>query len=360
MNIIIDIFFYLSFFIYNLILIFFLIGFIKYLLSNKTTLNKKLKVSVVVAAKDEEENIGNLIQSLLKQTIDVEIIIVNDRSEDSTGKILDKYKNIIVIDINEIEEGVSPKKNALSKGIKKATGDIILLTDADCVVKNNWAEKMRNYFKTDISVVSGLSFLKESNIFHKILNLEYFLFGICTAAANSWNYPVISTGNNFSYRKKLFNLVNGFKSILKIDSGDDDLLIQKFSNVVDNVKFSFADDPDTYVMTEPVNSFKEFVNQRKRWASRGLDYKSLITLMLFFVYIYFCFQLLIPIFVFFNMFFLKYFIISFIIEIFLLIVGLSKFGKLKYIIYYPVARILYIPYIVIIPFLGIVRGFNWK
>jgi len=336
-----------------------LIGFIKYLLNDKVIVNEELKVSVVVAAKDEEKNIENLIQSLLKQTINVEIVIVNDRSEDSTGKILDKFKNINVININEIGKGVSPKKNALSKGIKKANGDIILLTDADCVVKNNWAEKMRNYYKTDISVVSGLSFLKEYNIFHKILNLEYFLFGICTAAANSWNYPIISTGNNFSYRKKLFNLVNGFKSILKIDSGDDDLLIQKFSNV-DNVKFSFADDSDTHVMTEPVSSFKEFVNQRKRWGSRGLDYKPLITLMLFFVYIYFCFQMLIPVFVFFNMHLLKYFIISFIIEIFLLIVGLSKFGKLKYIIYYPVARILYIPYIVIMPFLGIVRGFKWK
>jgi len=359
MNSILDIFFYFSFFIYNLILIFFLIGFIKYLLNDKVIVNEELKVSVVVAAKDEEKNIENLIQSLLKQTINVEIVIVNDRSEDSTGKILDKFKNINVININEIGKGVSPKKNALSKGIKKANGDIILLTDADCVVKNNWAEKMRNYYKTDISVVSGLSFLKEYNIFHKILNLEYFLFGICTAAANSWNYPIISTGNNFSYRKKLFNLVNGFKSILKIDSGDDDLLIQKFSNV-DNVKFSFADDSDTHVMTEPVSSFKEFVNQRKRWGSRGLDYKPLITLMLFFVYIYFCFQMLIPVFVFFNMHLLKYFIISFIIEIFLLIVGLSKFGKLKYIIYYPVARILYIPYIVIMPFLGIVRGFKWK
>ncbi len=359
MNIIVDIFFYLSFFIYNLILLFFLIGFIKYSFRDKVSINKNLKVSIVVAAKDEEKNIDNLIRSLLKQTIDVEIIIVNDRSEDNTGKILDKYSNITVIDIDEVEEGVSPKKNALSKGINKANGDIILLTDADCVVKKNWAEKMRNYYKTDISVVSGVSFLKESNIFHKILNLEYFLFGICTAAANSWNYPIISTGNNFSYRKKLFNLVNGFKSILKIDSGDDDLLIQKFSNV-DNVKFSFADDPDTHVITEPVNDFKEFVNQRKRWASRGLDYKSLITLMLFFVYIFFCFQLLMPVLLFFHNYLIKYFIISFIIELFLLIVGLSKFGKLKYIIYYPIARILYIPYIVIIPFLGIVRGFKWK
>ena len=89
----------------------------------------------------------------------MEIIIINDRSEDDTGLILEEYENnnnlLHVVTVLECEEGVSPKKNALSHGINISNGDIIITTDADCRVSKLWLKTMLSYFTPETGVVAG-------------------------------------------------------------------------------------------------------------------------------------------------------------------------------------------------------------
>ena len=106
-------------------------------------------VSVVVAARNEEVHLPHLISDLISQEYPLdklEVIIVNDRSTDDTAAILDdasdNYAFIKVITIDQVSKDMTPKKNALTKGIEAAFGEIIVLTDADCRVGKLWVSSM--------------------------------------------------------------------------------------------------------------------------------------------------------------------------------------------------------------------------
>ena len=106
-------------------------------------------VSVIIAARNEESNLPSLINDLIKQEYPLgkfEIIIINDRSHDSTQKILDEasenYSFIKSIKIDKQSKQMTPKKYAIDLGIKESKGEIIIATDADCRVGSLWIASM--------------------------------------------------------------------------------------------------------------------------------------------------------------------------------------------------------------------------
>ncbi|SVB31253.1 uncharacterized protein METZ01_LOCUS184107, partial [marine metagenome] len=154
----------LSAVMYLLILLYLAIGIFR----TKTELtDKKPFVSIIVSAHNESQNIAICLDSILHQDYPehkLELIIVNDRSEDDTGMILERYKenysHIHIININECQEGISPKKNALTQGIGVAKGEIIAMTDADCVPPEQWVKKMVSCFTGEVGIVVGIASLK--------------------------------------------------------------------------------------------------------------------------------------------------------------------------------------------------------
>ena len=130
--------------------------------SNRNT--KKYRVSIVVAARNEEENIAVCIYALVSQDYPqdlLEIIVVDDRSEDTTGAILKEAAAnnpaVSVISIEETPDDCAPKKYALTRGIEKASGEIICTTDADCVPPQEWVSEMVSRFTEDVGFVAGFS-----------------------------------------------------------------------------------------------------------------------------------------------------------------------------------------------------------
>jgi glycosyltransferase involved in cell wall biosynthesis len=116
------------------------------------------KVSLVVAARNEQRNVRQAIQSLLSQTYpNLEIIVIDDRSTDSTGRILDELaasdKRLNVVHIKELPPGWLGKCNALHTGAAKATGDWILFADADIVMEKS-------------SVSRAVTFVEEEKLDH--------------------------------------------------------------------------------------------------------------------------------------------------------------------------------------------------
>ena len=112
-------------------------------------------VSIVIAARNEEKNIKQCLEKCVNQaypSIKFEIVVVNDRSEDKTAKIIKKfaidYKNVRLINIEALpaEYKNSGKKYALKQGIENSKGEIILLTDADCLPKTGWIKGIVQYF----------------------------------------------------------------------------------------------------------------------------------------------------------------------------------------------------------------------
>ena len=121
-------------------------------------------VSVVVAARNEESHIPSLIKDLVSQEYPLdklEVIIVNDRSTDGTAAILDdasdNYAFIKIITIDQVSKDMTPKKNALTKGIEAAFGEIIVLTDADCRVGKLWVSSMAYSVMSKKSISIGFS-----------------------------------------------------------------------------------------------------------------------------------------------------------------------------------------------------------
>jgi glycosyltransferase involved in cell wall biosynthesis len=96
------------------------------------------KLSVLVAARNEEANIERCILSLLDQDYpDYEVIAIDDRSQDRTLSILQELEarshgRLRVVAVQELDDGWFGKNNAMREGVAAATGDWLLFTDADC------------------------------------------------------------------------------------------------------------------------------------------------------------------------------------------------------------------------------------
>ncbi len=239
----------------------------------------KKKVSVVVAARNEEQNISNLLTALVNQSYPqelYEIIIADDDSSDDTVSIIRqfamKWSNINIIKVQNRDKVVSHKKNALSQAIEASSNDIILSTDADCIVGRYWIESMVSNFEDNTSMVVGFSRTQIQNWKNPsfIGKFEHFDFiALFTAAAGAISAGKIfsCSGQNIAYKKKDFERIGKFEKIKHIISGDDVNLMQLMRKHGMKVRFSFLH--HSFVYTKPVTGFIQFLNQRSRWASNS-------------------------------------------------------------------------------------------
>ena len=244
--------------------------------------NKSPYVSIIVAAKNEENNISNLINSLIKQTYPkekYEIIICNDQSTDNTAEIIEYYKNkfsnLNSINIKNTPNDWAGKKWALYNGIQKSIGEIILQTDADCVVEKNWIKSMVSQFSDEsVGFVCGLTPLYNKihqSFFNKVIFLDSIAQDAFIACGIGKGLTFSATGRNIAFRKNFFYQSNSYNQINNIISGDDDLLLHKIVYYA-NCKVKFILHKDSIVASDPPLTFNQFINQRLRFASKGFIY----------------------------------------------------------------------------------------
>jgi len=237
---------------------------------------EKPQVSVVIAARNEEKTLPDLLNVLTNQTYSCdryEVIIANDRSEDRTREVVQnyasKYNYVKLVNVEIPEQGVtSRKKNALDQGIEQSQGEIILSTDADCMVKTTWIEGMVSYFTQGVGLVAGLSLPEYNNSRSFIEQYDFFdMLAMFTAAAGAIGAarPFSCSGQNIAFTKQAFDEVDGYDSIKEYESGDDVLLMQLINNAEYEIRFAFHQ--KTFNSTEPQDTFLDFINQRIRWAT---------------------------------------------------------------------------------------------
>ena len=240
------------------------------ILSQLATFKGIPSISVVVAARNEEDYIGQCLGSLLKQTIPIEIILVDDGSEDNTTVVAEEFGDRIRLIHLEFGQG---KKAAIEVGVLAAQGDIILFTDADSTVLPSWAKSMRDTFTEEVAFVAGpVAFEVGDRFFDRIVALEWAgLMGI-SAGAIGIGIPVNCSGANIGYRKSVFQDVHGFKGLAHLSSGDDELMMQRIASKTD-WKVVFSTSPEAVVTTRAPKNIREFFSQRVRWASKGAFYQ---------------------------------------------------------------------------------------
>lgn len=264
--------------------------------------DKQPAVTVIIPARNEQDNISACLESVLEQDYsNYNVVLVNDNSSDDTvviaEKFLDLYKNFSVLNLPSNVTTSSPKKAAISFGIKNSTTDIIVTTDADCVLKSTWLSSIAwQYDNLTNVVVSWLLVEKSNKLLSKVEFLDSIFYSIIGAAMLGWGRPILANGANFSYRKSTFDSVGGFSGQEQYVSGDDDLLLQKFAKQKSG-KIKFNPALETVVFTKPASSISQLLSQRLRWASKGPIYPVPFLLLqmgfyLFYLTLFSCFLFL--------------------------------------------------------------------
>ncbi len=151
------------------------------------------RVSVLVAAKDEEANIADCVRSLLDQDYpDYEVIIINDRSTDRTAAILEDIRShtasngrLKVLTICELREGWFGKNNAMREGVAAATGEWFCFADADCrqTSRRTLSVAVREALDRNLDFLSVLPVLETCSFWEKLLQ------PVCAAIMVFWFRP---------------------------------------------------------------------------------------------------------------------------------------------------------------------------
>ena len=238
------------------------------------------KVSVLIAARNEEENIENILLSLYNQTFPkelFEVIIIDDHSEDNTKTIIDNFINNNK-DFNMqvfISEGKG-KKAAISQALHKAKNHLIIVTDADCILNTLWIENIVAFYqKTKSKMILAPVLLTSSNtLFEKMQVLEHLSLMGSTAGSAAIGFPVMCNGANMAYEREAALEVEKLRHDFNIPSGDDMFLLEQFvkNYGYKNVKFLLS--KSAIVKTKTCKTIKDFFKQRRRWVSKTKSYTN--------------------------------------------------------------------------------------
>ncbi|MBN1399136.1 MAG: glycosyltransferase [Bacteroidetes bacterium] len=234
-----------------------------------------LFVSVIIAARNEEDNLPRCLESAVNQTYRAdryEIIVVNDGSTDRTENIcmdyIQRYPQIRLINASQdqIQKG---KANALAQGIDAAKGEIILITDADCIVQRAWVEQTARRYNDDIGLIGGFTLQEANTPFEGMQSLDWvFVLGVAAATARL-KYPLGSIGNNLSFRKSAYEQIGGYRR-LKFSVTEDYTVVQAIVRSK-KWKYLYPIDPKLLVVSKPCPDFLTLFRQKHRWGKGGLD-----------------------------------------------------------------------------------------
>ncbi|HJW27731.1 MAG TPA: glycosyltransferase, partial [Saprospiraceae bacterium] len=234
-------------------------------------------VSIIVAARNEEQCIEACIESLLQidyPTDKLECIIVNDGSTDRTAEIArlsveTHPSKIRVINAHPGKDNLLGKTNAVAQGIEVSRGEVLMFTDADCTVPATWVRSTVRCFTGSVGVVGGFTLLKAETIFEGIQALDWiFLFGIASAMAGL-RKPLTVIGNNLSVLRCAYNDVGGFQSI-PFSVTEDYALVQAVLRKT-NYRVAFPIDSSNLVRSIACRNVKQLFRQKQRWGVGGLD-----------------------------------------------------------------------------------------
>ena len=259
---------YFLFSIYIASLIFFIIGIFN-IPSTKNLLPSSENISIIVCVRNGESSIYNILSDLKNQNYkgDLEFIIVDDNSRDGTKKIIYNFCNedsrFKYLSTANLSSNLKHKKKAINLGIEKAQYEWLLFTDVDCRVKDNWVNEMSKHYKYSDYVI-GLSRVEENKSFvSKFQSIDFNMLMISASSSVFMNSPLACSGQNQSYKKSIFEKVNGFSEISDLLQGDDSIFLQ-LCRKIKNIKISFS--TDFCVIAKTHLSWKDFILQRVRWA----------------------------------------------------------------------------------------------
>lgn len=328
-------------------------------------------VSVIVAARNEARNIISCLDALTNQDYEnarYEIIVVDDHSNDHTRAITSDYSEkstharikVIALDAQTAEHG---KPAAIARGVEASNGEIILCTDADCLVPKGWIRSMVGCFEPSVTFVAGpVTERGNESLLTGLQRLEFL--GLLTSAAGliGSGVPIICNGANIAYRKSAFQQVQGYDQ-MKTSCDDETLMQRIITRQIGRVVFNA--DACAMVATDTPSSINEFFTQRTRWAAKRGRYDDprillrLIALYVFFLTLFLAVlgSIMLPGL---RLVVLAVLVLKAVAEFIVLRAGARLLNSRFPLSYFLIAEVFHVPYIVIAASIGQIRSMRWK
>lgn len=242
--------------------------------------NNIIKVSVLIAARNEENNIEKLLESLHKQSFPkelFEIIVVDDHSTDNTKNNINNFINKNKeLDIKLLDAENIGKKLAISQALHKAKNELIIVTDADCDLNSLWIESIVGFYqdKKCKMILAPVLLSPADSFFEKMQVLEHLSLIGSTAGSAAIGFPVMCNGANMAYERKAALEVEKYRKDFNIPSGDDMFLLEQFVKNYGHKNIKFLLSKSAIVKTKTCKTIKDFLRQRRRWVSKTKSYTS--------------------------------------------------------------------------------------
>ncbi len=345
--------------------------------------NKKNKntttISVLIAARNEEENISATLQAVLAQNYPAhlyQIIVIDDFSTDNTAQIIhefsDKYNNVKLL---KLADYINPKilqsfkKKAIEIGVQNAENKLIVQTDADCIMGNDWLKIIADYYETHQAkfIAAPVIFFDEKNTFQRFQSLDFIGMMGVNGAGIFRKFHYLCNGANLAYERRVFQEVKGFEGIDQKASGDDLMLLQKIAKQYPN-DIAFLKNTAAITYTKPKRTLSDFMQQRIRWASKTTNYPdkgvtftwALIWLFCISIPINLVAGIFVPVLLYFGLLQLAIKILLDYIFLASVATSLNRRDLVRMSVYIP-AIFLELSYVIVIGLLGLfVKKYEWK
>ncbi|MHC1706454.1 MAG: glycosyltransferase [Bacteroidales bacterium] len=245
-------------------------------------------VSIVIACRNEEKNLPHLLnclESLSYPSSSLEIIFIDDHSQDDSLNLLLDWKNQhsnLNINITELQQGEG-KKKALKAGIMLAKKEYILCTDADCIMGKNWVKVMIDYMngKEKKLVLGPLGLLQVNTLLGQFQYIETLGLQAITSGSARIGKAVMGNGANMLFRKSCYLSLEKEKTAgNEFMSGDDVFLVHAVKRRFGGDAIGYLPDTEGMVLTVPAPSWKILLWQHVRWAGKSKGYKDKYSLFL--------------------------------------------------------------------------------
>lgn len=242
-------------------------------------------ISVIICAKNEAKNLKKFLPSILQQDYPkFEVVLINDSSSDKTLKVMEDFKaafnTIKIVNVKSIEAFWGNKKYALTLGIKAASYNHLLFTDADCKpLSNQWIKQMSARFSNKSSIIIGYgAYKKEPKSFlNKLIRFETLMTAIQYFSYAKIGKPYMAVGRNLAYTKEVFFEARGFMNHMNIKSGDDDLFVNE-NATPSNISLCYS--KESFTESIPKKTYADWLLQKRRHVSTAKYYKRIHKTML--------------------------------------------------------------------------------
>ncbi|MBN2616081.1 MAG: glycosyltransferase [Bacteroidales bacterium] len=264
--------------IYLLVLLVFTTGWYRLKPFTASLRHFSTKISVVVAFRNERMSLQNLLNSLCQQTYSkelLEIILVDDHSEDESVSIVNQFiQQNKSCTIRLIKASGNGKKKALHEGIHRATGDLIVTTDADCLAHKNWLVKLAAFFEQEhpLLIIGPVVYTEVKGGLQKFFSLEFMSLVASGAGSAAAHLPLMGNGANMAFEKDVFLEAGAEAQKQQLASGDDVFLIHYLSRKYGRRTVRFIKNKEAIIRTPAPKNLKQFLSQRARWGSKAKAY----------------------------------------------------------------------------------------